>query len=325
MSDMTPPIDRSPTRLAGVARVLQEAEAPSVPLPERLRLLGRAGSALEDLLRVQGAARVALAKHGKGRKARARLEAAASDTRALLDTAVGVLHGRLLPALAGEGVRLLDPARLDPFCRSWIRTCFEQRVVARIAARVVASDSDPIGLPEGRYLVVGRRVDPDDPRPLSAVPFGLVWMPMPPGDRFVVLPDVGEGRPVIRIDDLVRAHVDRLFPEFMPGDAFALRRVTLTADGIAGRVDGKAARRLLGLIEAQGRGWPVLEVDRQIPFPLLASLLAATGLSADHVTAVGRHPGTGDWADFPDLPGDGEARGDGVPEGERTPRPHGLY
>ena len=290
------PIDRKPSRFVDVARVLEEAEDPSIPLPERLRFLAKAGSALEDAFRVQTAAVAALKKAGSGKRSLGRVQASRAEVLLLQERLSEIWCGSIAKRLNQLDIRFVGQRDLDTFGRSWTRTYFEQQVVGRVGVRPIGHPGTTTRIEDGCYLAVSRFSAPAACAPVSPYPLAVVSMPVP--GRIAALPEVGDGRPVIWLDDVIRANLDRLVPECMPCDAHAFRQVTLTPadlDQVRGR---KARLRLARLIDEDGGSRRFLEYDRSIPYPVLTGIRDALGLEENQLVAVGRYPAFADTAEL---------------------------
>jgi polyphosphate kinase len=289
MSDTTTLIRRDLARLAFSARLMQEAEDPSVPLYERLHMLARATCVLDALVLERGAELVPGARRGKpGRRLRT-VRREADALRRRIGTAY---RSQLLPALERRGIRILVRDELDSLQRSWVRTCFEHDVVEHLDVRLVDGPDAVRGLRPGCWLAVSRRDATPAAIGAPVRPFGLVSIPRPSTGRFAALPEVGGERPVIFLDDVIRANLDRLFPEFEPEQGFA---IWLASAGEAARLGEMAGQAPAGI---PGSGTRLVH-DRRIPFPLLATIRDGLGLDEDDLVPGGRYPAFGDLVGFP--------------------------
>jgi len=284
---MTTPVDREFPRFADVAHVLDAAEDPSVPLANRLRRLAEAGTVLEELFRLYSLAAAVRRRRGKTGNSLARARYALAAVLDLQDRLGRTWCDGIVRKLARMDIRFIARTEMTTFARSWVRTYFETHVVDGLDPRILREYTG-IDLAEGCHLVAARAATPAEWSSAPPWPVGLV--PLPPSDRIVMLPDVGEGRPLMWLDDVIRANLDRLVQDFVPGEAFAVRIVRLTRDDLAALPEGKARDRLAMFLEANGGSWRLLEYDRSIPYPLLVALRDALGLADDQLLPVGRYP-----------------------------------
>lgn len=296
MTDITTPIVHGPSRFVDVARVLEEAEDPSVLLAERLRLLGEAGSILEDALRLETAVRVAIRRTGKGKKTLARLESSCSEALLLQERMDEIWCERILKKLARLDFRFPALRDLDTFSRSWLRTYFEQHVVDGIRVWIVDGPDAFPSLDDGCYLVATSRVAPVARALATPFPLAVASIPAPSPDRMVVLPDVGEGRTVMWLDDVIRLNLDRLVGNFLPGKAYAVRQATIRAGDVNRDPGGIARKRIARILDDDGESIRILEYDRSIPYPVMRSIQHLLDLGDEQLISVGRYPAFGDLA-----------------------------
>ncbi|MCS0806494.1 polyphosphate kinase 1 [Massilia agilis] len=113
-------------------RVLAQAEDPATPTLERLRFLCIVSSNLDEFFEVRVAS--LLAQHqmeGAGPvppELAATIERAATECRALIERQYALLNQDILPALAGEGIQLLNRSARNPAQRAWVKQFFDKEV-----------------------------------------------------------------------------------------------------------------------------------------------------------------------------------------------------
>src|SRR5438067_2416913 len=117
---MPPLLNRERAILEFNRRVLAQARRPDVPLLERLRYVCIVSSNLDEFLE-------ASKKPGSGTTA-ADLEAIAAAAQALIDDQYAVFNDEVMPALAAEGLRILNHADRDEGERRWVARFFEAQV-----------------------------------------------------------------------------------------------------------------------------------------------------------------------------------------------------
>ena len=213
--------------LAFNARVLRLAADPEVPLLERVRFLAIFSSNLDEFfqVRVSGlddrvAAGITEPDHD-GRTAAEQLEAIHRVVTRLCAEQQELYDARIRPALARSGICLLAWDELDDADRAAMGDHFEQRVFPVLTPLAVDPGHPfPFISDLSVNLAVTMR-DPDDGSDRFArvkVPNTLDrWVRIGGGDRFVAL------------EDVIAAHLDRLFPgmELREHHVF---RVTRNAD-----------------------------------------------------------------------------------------------
>ena len=284
---MTTPVDSESPRFADVARVLDEAEDPSVPLADRLRHLADAGTSLEERFRLYSLVAAVRRRRGKAGESLARAENALSAILELQDRLGRAWCDGIVRKLARMDIRFIARSEMNTFTRSWVRTYFEAHVAGTVAPRMLEEHAR-IETLAGCHLVTAGKATPAEWSSAPPRPVGLV--PLPKSDRIVMLPDVGEGRLLMWLDDMIRANLDRLVQDFIPGGAFAIRAVRMTGNDLSALPEGKARDRLARFLEANSGSWHLLEYDRSIPYPLLVAVRDALGLADDQLLPVGRYP-----------------------------------
>jgi polyphosphate kinase len=111
--------NRHESWLAFNRRVLEEALDDSNPLLERVRFLAITASNLDEFIEVRVAGLLQQVEHGNplagpdGLSPTGQVERLAKEIHSFVDDQYACWNGKLLPALAREGVRILSVARLD--------------------------------------------------------------------------------------------------------------------------------------------------------------------------------------------------------------------
>lgn len=115
-------------------RVLDEAWDPANPLLERVKFFAITGSNLDEFFEVrvaglkQQVASGARLRSPDGLTPDACLQAIARRVRRMVEEQGRCWHEALVPALAREGIRFLDPAGLAPADREWLDTFYQAEV-----------------------------------------------------------------------------------------------------------------------------------------------------------------------------------------------------
>jgi len=199
------------------ARVLEQARDPSTPLLERLRFLTISSSNLDEFFEI----RVAGVKHqiaagvmkpgADGLRPDQLLSKIGETVQRLVAEQYRVLNGLLLPALEGEGIRILKRSAWNAAQRRWIRGYFDREVLPVLTPigldpahpfpnivnkslnfLVSLSGKDAFGRPSERAVVQAPRVLP----------------------RLITLPKEVRTAPFecVMLSSIIHAHVGALFP-----------------------------------------------------------------------------------------------------------------
>jgi polyphosphate kinase len=274
-------INRELSWLEFNARVLALAEERDRPLLERVKFLAIVARNLDEFFQI----RVALlrAEHQTGIDGRAPDGMSTEDQLAAIRTRVLELVSReeavfakdLRPALAAAGVRICDWAELEPADRDHLSRVFDERVFP-VLTPLAVDPSHPF--PYVSNLSFNLAVLLRDPA-TGSVRFARMKIP---GllDRFVRLPD---GERFVPIEQLISAHLDRLFPG-MGIESHCEFRVTRDADL---DIEEDEADDLLVAIESglrrrrRASDAVRLEVDAGMPAHTRALLLEELELDPD--------------------------------------------
>ena len=312
--------DRELSWIAFNGRVLQEAQDPTVPLFERLAFLSIVSSNLDEFFRVRVAAHRALLRVGKKK-----LKKLGVRPHKLLRDIHGAVHRQqeafgqtlrtqVLPALAEQGVHLVDDSQIPPGFHQWLRDDFDRRIAPHLTVLELGGASDAPFLEDRRiYLAVTLwdRTGTPGARPATR----LIGLPTQV-PRFVVLGRDSDGgaetddgdRYVLFLDDAIRFNLDRLFPDHVVDGAYAVK---LSRDAdlyLEDEFSGDLAARIRKSLAKRDTGLPSRFLyDPRTPYATVTTLKERLGLADEDLMAGGRYHGLSDLREFPDL-GRGEHR-----------------
>jgi polyphosphate kinase len=247
--DRTTPTDRYLNRelswLDFNARVLHLASDESIPLLERLRFCVIAAGNLDEFFQVRVAslkARVAdgrTARSFDGLTPQSQLAGIRPQVESLMQGLAGVLAGDIFPALAAEGIRVVDWSDLDLDDRKYLEGEFSDRIYP-ILTPLAVDPGHPFPYISNLSTSLGvRLVD----RASGHRCFARIKVPFTYG-RLLSLPD---GERFVPIEQVIAAHLDSLFPG-MEISEHSCFRVTRNADL---SVDEQEAEDLLTAVEAE--------------------------------------------------------------------------
>lgn len=285
--------DRDLSWLSFNDRVLQEAKDETVPLLERIKFLAIYSSNLDEFYRVRVASlrsltklkkvdRTALDVTPEKRVERINRKALAQQMQ------FGKLYReRLLPALARNGLRILNETQLSDAQRAFVQTFFTKRVAPVIHTATVRAGNAPFI--EDRKLYFACRVRP---KGKTKVKERLVLVNIPSDEvgRFLTLPATRGRTDVIYLDDVMRLCLGGLFTGYKMTECHAIklsRDAELYLDEeYVGNVKDKVRKSL----RKRSTGVPSRFLyDAAMPPATLRSLRNLLGLSKPDLIAGGRY------------------------------------
>ncbi|MDX5427995.1 MAG: polyphosphate kinase 1 [Bacteroidota bacterium] len=291
------------------ARVLQEAEDPSVPVIERLRFLGIFSNNLDEFFRVRYASIKRM--NILGEKAREELGGISPNKllNQITDIVIrqqkrsGEIYDELMEELEKHDIKVVDETHLTTNQKEYVRKYFIEKVSPSIFTLIV---SDKKEIPELRdksiYLSIklSRKDAPDNPM------YALIEVPTDYVGRFISLPKYGKHY-IMYLDDLIRVNLKYIFFIFNY-DTIEAHTIKITRDAELD-IDNDVSKSFLEKISRSVRdrriGDPVRFVyDKEIPVDILQFLMSRMQLdSYDSLIAGGRYHNKKDFMDFPNVGG----------------------
>ena len=292
------------------ARVLQEAQSPTVPLLERLKFLAIFSSNLDEFFKVRVATLRRLAKLKK--KTRARL--AESPKHVLKEVLAEVarqqqefgatFREQLLPALNERHIHLLSEAELTEKQREWTANYFRDNVRDLLSPVVLDDTLHHLFLKDQTVYLTFFLSQPVA-RSKKAEAERVLIMELPTkrhGGRFVRLPDEGDERYVLFLDDVIRVGAPELFPAYQH---IAVSAVKLSRDAeldIEEEVSGDLMEKIRSSLAKRTTGYPArLLYDPTMPPEALRALKQKTGITDEALVEGSRYHNFRDFFGFPDF------------------------
>ena len=291
------------------ARVLQEAQSPAVPLLERLKFLAIFSSNLDEFFKVRVATLRRLVKLKK--KTRARL--ADSPKRQLREVLAEVFRQQqefgttfreqLLPALNDHRIHLLDEAGLSAGQRAWVGQYFEDKVRDLLSPVVLDDTLHHLFLKDQAVYLTFFLSEPRKAKGAEAERVLVMELPTKRhGGRFVRLPDEGDERFVLFLDDVIRVGAASLFPAYAQ---VAVGAVKLSRDAeldIEEEVSGDLMAKISSSLAKRATGFPArLLFDPAMPREALRALMQKTGIGDEELVEGSRYHNFRDFFGFPDF------------------------
>ena len=288
------------------ARVLQEAEDPSVPLIERVRFMGIFSNNLDEFYRVRYADVRRLAVFGKGREKTAweKLLDDIRDASADLQARFDAVYRNCLAELRRNNIYLVDERQLDPQQREFVTRYFFSRVLPELAPLIITETTATPQLEDGWiYLAVKLQL------PGGSTRYAIVNIPTDRLDRFVVIPSPAnqpQRQVILVLDNVIRACLPAVFRgafDIQTAEAYTIK-VTRDAELEMGEgITQSVVDAVSSSLRKRKQGDPVrLVYDRRMPADLLDTLVKRLRLgSYDNVLPGARYHNSKDFMDFPNL------------------------
>ncbi len=269
-------------------RVLSEARDKSIPLFERLKFLSITASNLDEFFMVRVASLKDMVHAGyekpdiAGMKPKQQLEKIAEKTHELVNLQYSTYSRSLVPALKQQGLRVIvRPEDLTKEEGEYVDRYFHDYVYPVLTPMAVDS-SRPFPLVRNKTLniaaLVKKKSGEDD-----TLDFAMVQVPsvIP---RVVEIPEKGEGRAVILLEEIIERNIQSLFLNYDIVTAHPFR-IMRNADF---SIDEEEAEDLLVEIEKQlkKRQWGEvirLEIDERVDKRLLKILKKELRIENDDI------------------------------------------
>lgn len=289
-------------------RVLQEAEDLSVPLFERIRFLGIFSNNLDEFFRVRVAAVRRMLEFGKdeegllGDYTAAELYDKIQETVVLQQQKAQEIYRNIWKELANENIFMVDEKQLTHEQGIFVRKYFNVKVLPNIIPIMLGKSMKfPYLRDKSVYLAV-KLSKINAPEKFS---YALIRVPSRSVSRFLVLPEQGNKKFVIMVDDVIRFCLNEVFPIFNY-DHFEAYTIKVTRDAELD-IDDDISKSFIEKMEIGLKkrkvGIPVrLIYDRDMPSDLLEFIMKKMKLDgADKTVAGGRYHNHKDFMNFPEI------------------------
>ena len=290
------------------ARVLQEAEDPNVPLFERIRFLGIFSNNLDEFFRVRVAAVRRMLELGKddetllGEYSSSELYDNIQETVVRQQQKAQEIYRNIWQEMANENIFMLDEKQLTHEQGVFVRKYFNLKVLPNIVPIMLDKS---MKFPYLRDKSVYLAVKLSKAKTPAKFAYALIRIPNRSVSRFLVLPDQGNKKFVILVDDVIRFCLNDIFPIFNY-DHFEAYTIKVTRDAELD-IDDDIAKSFIEKMELSLKkrkiGIPVrLIYDREMPADLLAFIMKKMKLEGeDKTVAGGRYHNHKDFMNFPEI------------------------
>jgi polyphosphate kinase len=287
-------------------RVLQEAENKDVPLLERFKFLGIYSNNLDEYFRVRVATLKRLSQLGSSSKSLLGYSPKATLKKIQQivikqNSKFEKIYSGLIQELKKHGIYFVDEKELNPSQAEFVQKYFHKEVRTRLMPFLIEKDSDLPNLTDDAiYLAICMVKKENDKRR-----FALLEIPNNILPRFVILPEEGDNKYVMFLDDVIRSGLKELFFLF-DYDEFSAYTIKLTKDAeldIADDISESYIDKLSRSLQQRKWGSPTRFIyDRDMPDDLLKILTKKFNFGPDDVTVpANRYHNFKDFMKFPNL------------------------
>ena len=307
MSKKIPLANRDLSWLSFNARVLQEAEDPSVPLIERMRFLGIFSNNRDEFFRVRVATIRRMVKWPQKGKQMfgefpdvllGRIQQIVIRQQKKFEK----IYESILGELKKENIFLVNEKQLSEPHQQFVRNYFHDQVYPFLVPIMLESAPKfPYLKDKSTYLIIKITQSVKEKK----WKYALIELPTDVVSRFLVLPAVDQQRMIILLDDVIRFCLDDIFSVFTY-EKIESYTVKITRDAeldIDSDISKSLMEKVSKSVKMRKKGAPVrLAYDEKIPGDLLNFMLKKINMDkADYLIPGGRYHNFRDFMSFPDL------------------------
>ncbi|MBK7944880.1 MAG: polyphosphate kinase 1 [Flavobacteriales bacterium] len=270
-------------------RVLQEAEDPHNPLLERVKFMAIYSSNLDEFYRVRVASLRSLVRLRRKERLAYAVPPEKLINRINMQATVqqerfGTLwRDAILPALARNGIRILDDERLTRLQKEQVKKQFIKRIKPLVETS--AARAGNAAFIEDRKLYFACQIEGKG-KPMVVV----VRIPSDALGRFLALPSARGRSDLLFLDDAVRIGLSELFPGHKVATCHAFK---LTRDAelyLEDEFGGDVKEKVRKSLRKRSTGLPSrLLYDARMPKAMLAALREMLGLKKADLVQGGRY------------------------------------
>jgi len=287
-------------------RVLQEAENKDIPLIERFKFMGIYSNNLDEYFRVRVATLRRISMYGPksknilGYSPKATLKKI-HETVLAQNTKFEKNYTRLLKELEGHKIHIINEKQLSPGQVEFVQDYFHKEVRTRLMPYLIEKDSELPNLTDDAiYLAV--YLSKNDTQKKR---YALLEVPTDILPRFIVLPETGDEKYIIFLDDIIRFGLKDIFFIF-EFDEITAYTIKLTKDAeleIADDISESYIDKLSKSLQQRKMGSPVRFIyDRCLPEDLLKIITRKLNFGPDDVIIPSnRYHNFKDFMNFPKL------------------------
>jgi len=287
-------------------RVLQEAENKEVPLIERFKFLGIYSNNLDEYFRVRVATLKRLSQFGA--KSKAILGYSTKATLKKIQEIVLSQNSRfekiysgLIQELDKHNIHIINEKQLSQEQSEFVQKYFHKEVRTRLMPFLIEKDTELPNLTDDAIYLAIYLVKKETQKKR----FALLEIPTHVLPRFIVLPEKGDDKYLMFIDDIIRYGLKEIFFIF-DFDEFSAYTIKLTKDAeleIVDDISESYIDKLSRSLQQRKWGTPVRFIyDRKMPDELLKILTKKLSFGPDDVIIpADRYHNFKDFMNFPNL------------------------
>jgi polyphosphate kinase len=269
-------------------RVLQEAENKEVPLVERFKFLGIYSNNLDEYFRVRVATLKRLSQFGSksknvlGYNPKATLKKIQEVVLAQ-NTKFEKINLALTQELDKHKIHFINEKQLNQVQSDFVKNFFLTEVRTRLMPYLIEKDAELPNLTDDAIylaIILNKKKEPEKKRyALLEIPAGVL-------PRFIILPESGDDKYIIYLDDIIRYGLKDIFFLFDFDECFSYS-IKLTKDAeleIADDISESYIDKLSRSLHQRKWGSPVRFIyDRKMPDDLLKILTKKLNFGPDDV------------------------------------------
>lgn len=289
-------------------RVLLEAEEKTVPLIERIRFLGIFSSNLDEFFRIRVAILKRISTLGKSAKKIVMFDPRAvlkeiQDKVLILQKRFEDIYREILKELVIEDIFIINETQLSEEQAAFVKAYFQSEVRPKLIPIMMdQSEMFPDIKDHTVYLAV---VLTKHGVSRSKPTFALIEVPTNHLSRFFILPQAGQKKYIMLLDDVIRFGLLDIFGDFNYASAQAYT-VKVTRDAeleIESDISESYMRKVLKSLKLRKEGNPVKFVyDKNLPEKFLKLFFKNLELGdAENIIPGGRYHNFKDFMNFPDF------------------------
>jgi polyphosphate kinase len=285
-------------------RVLQEADNKEVPLIERFKFLGIYSNNLDEFFRVRVATLKRLSQFGSKSK-----DILGYSPKATLkkiheivieqNTKFEKIYSSLIQELDKHKIHFINEKQLNPVQAEFVRNYFHKEVRTRLMPYIIEKDAELPNLTDDAiYFAISLHKKETDKKR-----YALVEIPTNVLPRFLVLPESGDDKYIIYLDDVIRFGLKDIFFIF-DFDELSAFTIKLTKDAeleIVDDISESYIEKLSRSLHQRKWGSPVRFIyDRKMPDDLLNIFTKKLNFGPDDVILPSdRYHNLKDFMHFP--------------------------